>query len=62
MNVSLLKLDNLNITGNFTFKLSVEDSNHEFNSTTANITVNNLLITRILRQSEHSENLNAQTI
>ncbi|KAI5709052.1 hypothetical protein M8J76_009120 [Diaphorina citri] len=39
MNVSLLKLDNLNITGNYTFKLSVEDSNHEFNSTTANITV-----------------------
>ncbi|KAL1449317.1 hypothetical protein WDU94_000517 [Cyamophila willieti] len=39
LNVPLLKLDNLNITGNYTFKLSVEDSNHAINSTTANITV-----------------------
>ncbi|XP_054266272.1 dyslexia-associated protein KIAA0319-like [Macrosteles quadrilineatus] len=34
-----LVLNNLNITGNYTFTLTVEDSDHEKNSTVANITV-----------------------
>ncbi|XP_075210094.1 dyslexia-associated protein KIAA0319-like protein [Lycorma delicatula] len=34
-----LQLDNLQIPGNYTFKLTVKDSDHASNSTTANITV-----------------------
>ncbi|XP_049856046.1 dyslexia-associated protein KIAA0319-like protein isoform X1 [Schistocerca gregaria] len=34
-----LQLDNLVLPGNYTFKLTVEDSDHAMNSTTANITV-----------------------
>jgi len=36
---STLQLENLVIPGNYTFKLTVEDSHHATNSTTANITV-----------------------
>ncbi|XP_021932800.1 dyslexia-associated protein KIAA0319-like protein isoform X2 [Zootermopsis nevadensis] len=36
---STLQLDNLVVPGNYTFKLTVEDSHHVTNSTTANITV-----------------------
>ncbi|XP_023702907.1 dyslexia-associated protein KIAA0319-like protein isoform X3 [Cryptotermes secundus] len=36
---STLQLDNLVVPGNYTFKLTVEDSHHATNSTTANITV-----------------------
>ncbi|XP_063227382.1 dyslexia-associated protein KIAA0319-like protein isoform X2 [Bacillus rossius redtenbacheri] len=39
VDVATLQLDNLVVPGNYTFKLTVEDSDHATNSTTANITV-----------------------